>query len=136
MTTSRELPERHGKKSEKEQITYLLERVKNGSSPSLIAKELERTNGGVVSRLKQIACNAVENGTTKEDAAVMTGLTVHTIEHSLRMRILTEQIKEERKITPPKQQVQPFLPKKKEESLLDVVIEIRELLRDMSKGLK
>ena len=139
MSKSNELPERHGMKWEEREVSYLLEQVKRGILPSVIAKEVKRTTGGIVSRLKEIACDAVKNGTTKENAATMTGLTIDTIEDTMKKRDFAEQLKEERKNNPPppkQQKIQTFFPKQKEESLLDVAIEIRELLRDISKRLK
>lgn len=130
----RVLPERHGKRWEDDEIQYVLGRIKQGKWAAQIAVELKRTPGGVISRLREIAYDAVQEGKTLEEASVLTSLTVDQISEHIKKRELADQIEEERKSRPPELKqapLRPFFLNKPEETVLDVVIEIRELLRKL-----
>jgi hypothetical protein len=47
-------PERHGKKWEKDEEDFVLARINQGAMPIVIAKEVKRTTGGIVSHLRQM----------------------------------------------------------------------------------
>lgn len=131
---TRTLPERHGKRWEEDEIQYVLGRIKQGKWPIQIATEVKRTPGGIVSRLKEIAYERVKGGMTLEEASSLTSLTVDQIEEHIKKTDLAEQIREERKTRPaqPKQMpLRPFFLGKPDETILDVVVEIRDLLRQL-----
>lgn len=128
------LPERHGKRWEDDELQYILGRVKQGAWPIQIAAEVKRTTGGIVSRLKCIASDEVKKGMTIEDAATLTGLSIDQIDEFMKKQELVAQIREERKtrpVEPIQKPIRPFFLNKPEETLLDVAIEIRDLLRQL-----
>jgi hypothetical protein len=131
---TRTLPERHGKRWEDDEIQYMLGRIKQGKWPVQIAAEVKRTTGSIVAQLQNIACDSVRKGMTLEDAATLTSLTVEQIEDTLTKHEIAEKIREERKSKPaePKQTLlRPFFLNKSDETVLDVVVEIRDLLRQL-----
>lgn len=131
---TRVLPERHGKRWEEDEVKYILGRIAQGKWPTQIATEVKRTAGGVVSRLRDVAYDSVKQGKTLEEASQLTSLTPEQIDEHIRKRDLTVQIQEERKTRPPEPKqlpLRPFFLDKKEETVLDVVLEIRDLLREL-----
>ncbi len=129
-------PERHCKKWEDDEVQYVLGRTKQGVLPARIADEVKRTTGAIVSRLKEVACDSVDKGMTLEDAAELTRLPIDVIEDSIQRRKIAEQIKEERKNHPPEPKqttLRPFF-LNKQETEMDILIEIRELLRELVKS--
>ena len=126
ITVSRTLPERHGKKWDNTEVQYVLECVKKGSKPHQIASEIKRTSGSVISRLKQVAHDSIQNGMSLEDASKLTGITPNEITEFIKRREFAETIKKDR--VP-----EPFVPEKPEETLLDVAKEIRDLLKQLVK---
>jgi hypothetical protein len=135
---SKTTPERHGKRWEDDEVQYVLARVKQGKWPAQIAVEVKRTTGGIVSRLKEIAYDSVKNkGMTVDAASELTGLAAEQINDHIKQKDLVEALKEEKKARPaePKQQLlRPFFLGKQEETVLEVVIEIRDLLRELVKS--
>jgi hypothetical protein len=134
MDSKKEQPERHGKRWEEDEIQYILGRVKQGACPVQIATEVKRTAGGIVSRLKCIAYDKVKEGMSIEDAAILTGLTIDQIDEFIKKRDLVAQIREEQKNQPTEpiqKPLRPFFLARPEETLLDVAIEIRDLLRQL-----
>ncbi len=134
MDSKRQEPERHGKRWEEDEIQYVLGRVKQGAWAVQIASEVKRAAGGIVSRLKCIAHDKITEGMSMEDAAILTGLTVTEIDEFIKQRELVAQIREERKkhpVEPIQKPLRPFFLAKPEETLLDVAIEIRDLLRQL-----
>lgn len=131
---TRTLPERHGKRWEDDETQYVLGRIKQGAWPAQIASEVKRTTGGIVSRLREIACDSVKNGMSLEDASVLTSLMVDQIEQAIKRRELACEFKEKRKnvqVELKQTTLRPFFLNKPEESVLDVVVEIRDLLRQL-----
>jgi hypothetical protein len=126
ITVSRTLPERHGKKWDDSELQYVLESVKKGNKPQHIATEIKRTPGSIISRLKQVAYNSIQNGMSLEDASKLTGITPNEITDFIQRREFAETMKKDR--VP-----EPFVPEKPEETLLDVVKEIRDLLKQLIK---
>jgi hypothetical protein len=129
-------PERHCKKWEDDEVQYVLGRVKQNIHPGRIAEEVKRTPGAIVAQLKKIACDSVERGMSLEDAAELTKLPIEIIEDSIQRRKFAEQIKEERKNHPPEPKQAPLRPffLNKQETEMDILIEIRELLRELVKS--
>lgn len=131
---TKQQPERQGKRWEEDEIQYVLGRVKQGAWPIQIANEVKRTTGGIVSRLKCIAHDRIKEGMSMEDAAKLTGLMVSEIDEFIKKRELVAQIRQEQKDHPPEpvqKPIRPFFLNKPEETLLDVAIEIRDLLRQL-----
>jgi hypothetical protein len=134
MDSKKEQPERHGKRWEEDEIQYILGRVKQGAWPIQIASEVKRTTGGIVSRLKCIAHDKIKEGMSMEDAATLTGLSINEIDEFIKKRELVAQIREEQKnrpVEPIPKPLRPFFLARPEETLLDVAIEIRDLLRQI-----
>lgn len=125
-------PERHCKKWEYEEIQYVLGRVKESVLPARIAEEVKRTTGAIVSQLRKIACDSVEKGMSFEDASALTRLPVTDIKDSLERRKIAKQAR----MSPSEPKLVPVCPPflKKEETQLDVLMEIRELLRELVKS--
>ena len=124
-----EKPERHGKKWEKDEEDYILGRIKHGAIPPVIANEVKRTTGGIVSHLRHMACNWIESGTSIEEAAQKTRLSVCDIQDALKRRELGKEMKElARKQEAP---VRSFFLQKPEETELDVLRDIRSLLQQL-----
>lgn len=122
-------PERHGQKWEKDEEDFVLARIKQGAIPMVIAKEVKRTTGGIVSHLRQMACSWIDSGTSIEEAAEKTGLPVFDIQDSLKRRELAKQMKE---LSPKKQaSIRPFFLNKTEETELDILRDIRSLLQQL-----
>lgn len=114
MEKSTNQPERHGKKWEKDEEDFVLARIKHGAIPLVIANEVKRTTGAIVSHLRHMACNWIESGTSIEEAAQRTRLSVCDIQDALDRREVA------------KQKVRPSKPKETE---LDILRDIRSLLQ-------
>lgn len=129
MEKSKQTPERHGKKWEKDEEDFILARINQGAIPMVIAKEVKRTTGGIVSHLRQMACNWVDSGKPIEEASVLTGLPVFDIQDAMKRRDLAKQMKE---LSPKRQSpIRPFFLSKSEETELDVLRDIRSLLQQL-----
>jgi hypothetical protein len=131
---TRTLPERHGKRWEDDETQYVLGRVKQGAWHAQIASEVKRTTGGIVSHLKCVAHEGIQGGKSIDEMATLTGLTIDQIDEFIKKRELVAQIREERKSNPPpplEKPIRPFFLNRPEETLLDVAIEIRDLLRQL-----
>lgn len=128
-STQNNMPERHGKKWEKDEEDFILARIKQGAIPMVIAKEVKRTTGGIVSHLRQMACNWVDSGKPIEDVSVLTGLPVSDIQDAMSRRELAKQMKE---LSPKRESsIRPFFLSKSEETELDVLRDIRSLLQQL-----
>ena len=77
----------------------------------VIAEEVKRTTGGIVSHLRQMACNWIDSGTSIEEASQRTRLSVWDIQNELSRREVA------------KQKAKP------KETELDVLRDIRSLLQ-------
>ena len=127
---SRVVPERHGKRWEKDEDEYILKRVKEGALPSTIANEVKRSTGSIIGELKKIAYEQVKLGESIEIVAERTGLMVDDINEYIEHRDMAEKIKKTPKEPKPPQS-RPFFLNKPEETMLDVLKDIRELLREL-----
>lgn len=96
MEKSTNTPERHGKKWESNEENFVLRRVKQGATPQVIATELKRTVGGIISHLRQMACIMINSGKTLEEASLLTGLPELDIEDAMKRRDAAKQYKESR----------------------------------------
>lgn len=132
MEPTRNTPERHGKKWEKDEEDYILSRIQQRAYPSTIAREVKRTTGGVVSHLRQMACNWVGEGKPIEEVSTITGLPVEDIQDAIKRKELARQMKE---LAPKKESpIRPFFLSKTEETELDVLRDIRGLLEQLVKN--
>lgn len=128
-TVNMEKPERHGKKWEKDEEDYILGRIKQGAIPPVIANEVKRTLGAIVSHLRHMACDWIESGTSIEEAVQKTRLSVCEIQDALKRRELEKEMKELSR----KQEasVRSFFLQKPAETELDVLRDIRSLLQQL-----
>lgn len=128
-TAKMEKPERHGKKWEKDEEDYILGRIKQGAIPPVIANEVKRTTGAIVSHLRHMACDWIDSGISIEEAAQKTKLSLYDIQDALKRRELEKEMKElSRKQEAP---VRSFFLHKPEETELDVLRDIRSLLQQL-----
>ena len=126
----KERPERHGKKWDKPEEDYILRRVSQNVSFETISKEVQRTVGGVYSHLKEIAYRLVKDeNMLLEQASDITKVTILDIQDYIAKKDYVRKIKEEKNIFSPIQQDST----EKEETLLSVAIEIRDLLKELLK---
>ena len=111
-------PENHGKPWSYTDENLLLKKMADGENIKDISKHFKRTEGGIRSRLRDLACRFVDEGKTIEEASKFTHTSIEDIEKSLALRKAAVIAKQ----TP-----------KKEETILSVVIEIRDLLKELLK---
>ena len=122
-------PERHGKPWNEQEEKFVLEQVSNKNPVYKIADDVKRTPGGVYSHLKEIASRYINNGMTIEEASFITSVTIPDIQDHLIRKEIASKAKVEKGLV---QQTLNF-PIQKEETLLSVVIEIRDLLKELLK---
>jgi|694.fasta_scaffold134974_5 hypothetical protein len=127
---SRVVPERHGKRWEDDEDEYILKRIKEGALPSTIANEVKRSTGSIIRELKKLAYEQVKSGESIEIVAERTGLMVDDINEYIEHRDMAEKIKKTPKEPKPPQS-RPFFLNKPEETMIDVLKDIRELLREL-----
>jgi hypothetical protein len=72
-----------GKSWSKEEEKDLLYRISKGETIKQISTEFKRTNGGIRSRLKYIACNMVLSGKSMEEATQMTTINNTSIKKAM-----------------------------------------------------
>jgi hypothetical protein len=120
-------PERHGKPWNDTEEKFVLDEIAKKTPIFKIAEDVRRTSGGVYSHLKVVATKYVENGMTLEEASELTGVTIEDIrDHITRVEIANKS-KQTKGLV---QQTLNF-PIQKEETLLSVAIEIRDLLKQL-----
>jgi hypothetical protein len=85
-------PTRHGKKWYEGESHYILQRIKQGITPSKIAKEVSRTTNGITAQLKRIGYNSVQKGMTIEDASKLTGISVERLSKKCAVVELTKEV--------------------------------------------
>lgn len=117
-------PERHGQKWEKDEEDFILGRLKQGATPMVIAKEVKRTTGGVVSHLRHMACSWVDSGISIEEAADRSGLPISDIQGALQRRGVAKQNKQANVRSPTFN--------KPKETELDILRDIRSLLQQQA----
>ena len=109
--------ENHGKPWTINDETLLLKKLSNGETISDISIYFKRSEGGIRSRQRELAYRFIEDGKTIKQASEYTKLTIEDIEKSLTLRNISKKSNE--------------IKKEKEETLLSVAIEIRELLKQL-----
>lgn len=80
------IPDNHGKPWLSEDEDLLLKKISNNETIKNISIYFKRTEGGIRSRLKDIACRFVEQGNTIEEASRYTKVPIELIEKSLKFR--------------------------------------------------
>ena len=73
-------PSNYGAKWTPEQDTWLVQAIAKDIAFSIIANKMGRTKGSIISRLKLLAYNTIQKGSSIEDAMVMTKLSRESIE--------------------------------------------------------
>jgi hypothetical protein len=122
-------PERHGKSWSSEEEKFVLDQIQKDNAIWLIAEQVKRTPTGVSSHLKEIAFRNIQGGMLIEDASKLVGISVQDIqEHIARKEILLKS-----KVEKGLSQQQLKFPLEKDETLLSVAIEIRDLLKELLK---
>lgn len=122
-------PERHGHVWKEEEEKYVLGRIEKKVPIHFIANEIKRTSTGVYSHLKEIAVKNINNGMLIEEASELTSVSITEIQDYLAKKEIISKIKANKGLIQKKFEI----PDKKEEDLLSVVIEIRNLLLQLVK---
>ncbi len=125
MNTSQVEPARQGQSWTSDEEQHMLKRLSAGVSTKDIAQELGRTIGGIVARQKHIARKLVRSGKTIEEVAMLTNLSPKVIRESLDASDTQRVIKEDART------LRKMAGNSADETLLSVVIEIRDLLRQL-----
>jgi hypothetical protein len=120
-------PERHGKPWKKDEEEFVLKKIKEKTPIWRIAEDIKRTTTGVYSHLKEIAIKNIDSGMTLEEASEFTSVTIPDIQDYITRKEINKKIKTEKGLV----QQQLKFPLEKEETLLSVVVEIRDLLRQL-----
>jgi hypothetical protein len=120
-------PERHGKPWNELEEKFVLEQVGKKVQIYKIAEDVKRTSTGVYSHLKEIAVKYIGSGMTLEEASDATSVTIPDIQDYIIRKDLASKAKIEKGL------IQSTLnfPIQKEETLLSVAIEIRDLLKKL-----
>ena len=113
-------PARMGKAWDDHETLNLLEKIRENKTVDIIAKEHERTVGGITSKLRVLAYEFYEEGKTIDQIKKYTGLSTEQIADSISKReyaksILKNKLKED-----------PIDKKMNQEELLQAVREIRD----------
>jgi hypothetical protein len=125
-STDESKPKRHGKIWDEKEENFVLKRVHEKATFETIANEVQRTIGGVHSHLKELAYRFIENeGKLIEEASELTGLTIQDIQDHIERKNIAKRIREQKGLIYSKEQDYPI----QEESLIDLVKEIRDLLK-------
>ena len=114
------IPENRGKPWSNADESLLLKKISDEETIENISVYFKRTKGGIKSRLRELACRFVDDGKTIEQASEYTTIPVEEIEKSIKLRANSSKELVVQNI-------------KKEETLLSVVIEIRDLLKELLK---
>jgi len=120
-------PERHGQPWKETEEKFVLEKIREKVPVWKIADDVKRTPTGVYSHLKEIASRNIDSGMTLEEASELTGVTIIDIQEHMSRKELSQKIRSEKGLV---QQELKF-PIQKEETLLSVAIEIRDLLKEL-----
>lgn len=120
-------PSRMGKAWDEHETLNLLKRIRENKSIDTIAKEHERTIGGITSRLRAIAYELYEEGKTVEQIKKYTRLTEIEITNSISKREFQKTLKEKRKEKKiNKLNEEPVNKKMNQDELLQAIREIRD----------
>ena len=131
MSTEQELPKsnypaRMGKAWDDHETLNLLKKKRENKTVDTIAKEHERTVGGITSRLRVLAYEFYEEGKTIDQIKKYTGLSTEQIADSISKREYAKSIKERKQNLKNKLKEDPLDKKMNQEELLQAVREIRD----------
>ena len=131
MSTEQELPKsnypaRMGKAWDDHETLNLLKKIRENKTVDTIAKEHERTVGGITSRLRVLAYEFYEEGKTIDQIKKYTGLSTEQIADSISKREYAKSIKERKQNLKNKLKEDPLDKKMNQEELLQTVREIRD----------
>lgn len=131
MSTEQELPKsnypaRMGKAWDDHETLNLLKKIRENKTVDTIAKEHERTVGGITSRLRVLAYEFYEEGKTIDQIKKYTGLSTEQIADSISKREYAKSIKERKQNLKNKLKEDPLDKKMNQEELLQAVREIRD----------
>lgn len=119
-------PARMGKAWDDHEILNLLKKIRENKTVDTIAKEHERTVGGIRSRLGVLAYEFYEEGKTIDQIKKYTGLSTEQIADSISKREYAKSIKERKQNLKNKLKEDPIDKKMNQEELLQAVREIRD----------
>jgi hypothetical protein len=123
-------PERHGEPWSTGEENKLIDMLKQGKTKREISIELKRTDGGIHARLKQMAFHFIISGVPIEKVCEIIKIPQTEIEEYVKFRESSEE--QRRKNIIMKKEVKPSQNKN---DTLEVLIEIRELLKEIVKKL-
>ena len=131
MSTEQELPKsnypaRMGKAWDDHETLNLLKKIRENKTVDIIAKEHERTVGGITSKLRVLAYEFYEEGKTIDQIKKYTGLSTEQIADSISKREYAKSIKERKQNLKNKLKEDPLDKKMNQEELLQAVREIRD----------
>ena len=131
MSTEQELPKsnypaRMGKAWDDHETLNLLKKIRENKTVDTIAKEHERTVGGITSKLRVLAYEFYEEGKTIDQIKKYTGLSTEQIADSISKREYAKSIKERKQNLKNKLKEDPLDKKMNQEELLQAVREIRD----------
>jgi len=115
----------YGKSWTNEEEIYLLQLIKDGKTNEELSKEFRRTKGGIIGKLRTLACNMITLGKTIEYAMEKTQLSKTDIEEQLIKRNISSNNKINTNI---KETIV-----KKEQSEMKEVIDLMKEIRDLLK---
>ena len=119
-------PARMGKAWDDHETLNLLKKIRENKTVYTIAKEHERTVGGITSRLRVLAYEFYEEGKTIDQIKKYTGLSTEQIADSISKREYAKSIKERKQNQKNKLKEDPLDKKMNQEELLQAVREIRD----------
>ena len=135
------VPARHGKSWSDEEIQKLLQAVRRKENHAQIATAHERTQGGIRSRLRELAADYYFNDNRPlDDIEKFTGLDLETITDAIARRQYAMDMKEKkiRSQVLAKPAVIPIVsePQQKREYMTGLLVEIRDMMKEMLEILK
>jgi ATP-dependent DNA helicase PIF1 len=95
--TDKPTPSAKGKKWFPEEETQLLDELHKGLNISLIASLHDRTQGGITSRMREIACRMIESGDDMRNVISVTKLSEHQINDAMGKKKFASIKREEKK---------------------------------------
>lgn len=132
-------PANLGKKWSDEEIQKLLQAVKRKETIQQIATAHERTPGGIRCRLKDLAADYYFNDNRPiQEIMKFTGLDIETVTDAISRRQYQMDMKDKKQKEQPTQPTisQAFESTPKKESMTDILIEIRDTMKEMLEIMK
>ena len=130
-TSNTQVPSRRGKPWDEHEIRQLLNEIQINLDISEIAKEHQRTTGGIRSRLRELAWEYHLEGRTINEIQRFTRLDERTINEVIRMKQIKQENLESQKDASSKKELSPTSPQVKKETVLDALQRIESLLKEL-----